>query len=569
MDPGLFYDLLSFFILVSLGILAGNVFQLFRLPAITGQIAVGILIGHAGLNLFGNSLLGPTPLHHVGIISEIALGVMTFTVGTHLNLKRMHNAWRRIAAFAFFDIVCTFVLVFLLLTLLTDLRMVTRLLASSIAIATAPGTVISLIQKKQARGKMVKTLLGVVALNNVATIIIFEVVKQTSRVAEQIGWSHLAEPILGVIGALLLGQATGYLLSVMTRHVHGDEHLLAYAFLLVVGNILVAYLLPGFSALLINLSSGVAVGNWSYHNKRIVHVLSGLNELLYTLFFVLAGVHLQVNRLETAGLAGLVFVLARMIGKIGGARLAAVTLRYPGNLGRILGMGLIPQAGLAVGLVISLEYSAFFSAGVDSIAGIVATIVLASVTVNEIIGPFTTSKSFDLAGESGQDQTRLVNFLHEEYILTPLVASNKWEAIEKLGDFLIKTHDIREISRDDLVAGVIEREKEMTTALGNGIALPHARFQAREDLMGVIGILSEPMDFNALDDQPVSILILVATPEHKVQLHLKVCAAVANIFRKDPKITHRMVHARNAAEVYDILQSKEVRDINYFLDEDQ
>ena len=554
--------LLTFFVLTVGGMFFSYLFHKLKLPEMIGLLGIGFVLGPTGLNIFDLEAI-----NNIHVISDIALGLMTFTVGTHINYKSLHNSWKRILNLAIFDITITYFIVFTLLTLFSGLSLTTRLLVSSLAISTSPGTILHLIHGKRARGMLVKTLLGVVALNNVGAIIIFEVCKKIA-VGLEVGSGSIVviQPLLAVALAISIGLLTGLLLNVITRHVHREADLLAITFLVIIFNILFSTGIGGISPLLVNLATGIVIGNLSYHNKRIVRIFDGLNVILFTVFFTMAGTHLHLDRMTAAGVAGGIFIFGRIFGKIIGSYLGGKMTNASAKIVKNLGMALIPQGGLAVGLVISLEYNEIFKAGGnESIAAIVSTIVLAAVTFNEIIGPITTGRAFDNTGETNQDNPRLVNFLHEEYIMVPLEAKDKWEAIEKMCNFMVKTHHLKHITREELTRVVIKREKECSTGLGSGIALPHARITSKESLMGVIGIMKEPIDFESLDGQKVSVIILVATPEDQIDQHLKVCQTVATIFTRDTTFFENLIKCGDAAEVYDLLQSEQVRDQNYFL----
>ncbi len=554
--------LLTFFILTVGGMLFSYIFHKLKLPEMIGLLGIGLLLGPTGLNV-----LDLAAIDNIHVISDIALGLMTFTVGTHINYKSLHNSWQRILSLACFDIVVTYFVVFTLLTVFTDISLPTRLLVSSLSISTSPGTILHLIQGKQARGVLVKTLLGVVALNNVAAIVVFEICKKIAIAAETGGDSiAILEPLGAVLTALFIGALSGVLLTLVTRHVHKDAELLAITFLAIIFNILFSQGVGGLSPLLINLATGIAVGNLSYHNKRLVRIFDGLNIILFTVFFTMAGTHFHLDRLAGAGVAGGLFIGGRILGKYIGPFLGGRVIKISEKIRKNLGGALIPQGGLAIGLVISLEYNEVLnSGGNSSIAAIVATIVLAAVTFNEILGPITAARSFDKTGETNQDNPRLVNFLHEEYIMVDLEAADKWEAIDKMCSFMVKTHHLKHITPSELNESVVNREKECSTGLGHGIALPHARITSKESLMGVIGILKEPIDFESLDGEKVSVIILVATPEDQIDQHLKVCQTVAKIFTRDTTFFESLLSCHDATEVYDLLQSEQIRDLNYFL----
>ncbi len=146
----------------------------------------------------------------------------------------------------------------------------------------------------------------------------------------------------------------------------------------------------------------------------------------------------------------------------------------------------------------------------------------------------------------------------------PLKAEDKWDAIKQMSSYLIRSNHINNLTAEQLHAIVEEREREFPTAIGEHIAVPHARISGNEKLMGVIGICQKPIEFGSFDKKPVDIIILVATPEDKPDLHIKLLAAIARIF-SNQEIHKKIIEAHSPAEVYDILQGQEVRSLNSYL----
>ena len=557
------YPLQTLLVLAFCGITLGELFERFKLPDISGQLLAGILLGPA---VFG--VLGADALHHVELLSQLVLGMMTFMVGTHLNQRMLHNAWKRVLGLVLAESLTAFALVYFLMSR-TQHELGLAPLLACIAISTAPGAIISLIQRKKARGTMVKTLLGMVALNNVIAVLFFEIFK--SRVISQLSGETLAPlaqlstALAPVAGSIMIGIATGFLFTLLARHLHSSGKLFVLGMLLVFTNLSIAHDYSLLSGLLINLSAGVVLGNYCYHTKRMLQTFDHLNELLYPLFFTLAGTHLDPALIkESAGLV-LLFVGARATAKIGAVKVAASVGKLPKKIGNYLGVCLLPESGLAIGLVISLGAIPAFAD--TELLKLLTTTVLGAVAINELIGPLGAMSAFNKAGETGQANPRLIDFLHEEFILMPLDAKNKWDAIEQMCEFLVKSHNYKQLSAQELYSLAEAREKECTTGMGRRLALPHIRLPYKgNELIGVIGITKEPLDFESLDGNPVRMVILLLTPEGKQDQHIKVFASIGKIFTSDPSFQERILRAHSPAEVYDILQSKEVREMNYFLE---
>ncbi len=565
---------LTFFILAVGGFTLGELVQKIKLPDITGQILFGLLLGPTGALLFSSMmgreiapLVSADSLHTIGFFGEMALGVMVFTIGSHLTRHSLHNAGRRITNLALSHTFVVFSAVTAGLYFIAKLDMIPSVLLGAIAIAVAPGTVISIIQKKHARGSFTKTLLGVVAISNVTTIILFDLCHSVAislldhtpdtAIAGTLVWA-VARPFI----TALWGVAVGLLAAKLTVHMHRRNELATIITLFILGNIVLGKL-AGFSPILINLIMGITFSNKSYHVKMILEFFGEIEGILYTIFFTLAGTHLDIRTVGTAGVAGGVFIFVRIIAQSLNAFALSRSMKYGTQIGKYLGFAMIPKAGLAIGLLIVLTGEHQFSPYIQSITAI----ILASVVVNELLGPFSVGFALDKSGDTNQAQPRLIDFLHEEYILMPISSTNKWDVIEEMCRFLIKSNNINTLTEEQLIDIVMEREKEFPTAIGEAIAVPHARIPGNHRLMGVIGIMQKPIEFEALDKKPVDVVVLVATPEGKDTLHIKLLATIARIFSNAP-LHKKIVMSESPAEVYDILQSEEIRTINSYLDED-
>ena len=141
----------------------------------------------------------------------------------------------------------------------------------------------------------------------------------------------------------------------------------------------------------------------------------------------------------------------------------AVLARCSPRITRSIPYGFMPQAGVALGLAVIFEGDARIPAEVSSF---VVTMVIAAVTINEIVGPFATRYSLHLANEAGLDRPRLVEFLQEEFIFMDLKAEDKWDALQKMTDFYVRTHRVPPDQREVIYASLAEREREHTTAIG-------------------------------------------------------------------------------------------------------
>lgn len=264
--------------------------------------------------------------------------------------------------------------------------------------------------------------------------------------------------------------------------------------------------------------------------------------------------------LQAAGLVGL-FFLARFLGKYAGAFTAMAIAEVPPPVRNHLGLALLPHGGVAVGLILLVQADPHLS----DVAETVATVGLAALAVNQLLGPSAARFAMARAGEAGKDFPRLLDFLDEHHISVDVSGSTKEEVIRSLAAQLYATERKPLIPQEDFVQKVLEREMQQTTCLSEGLMIPHAIVKEGEEITGILGISSKGLDFGVPDGRPVHAVLLLATPESDRQRHLEALAAFATAITRDANLREQLYHARSAAYAYDVLHAEEAEDINYFL----
>lgn len=554
--------LLAMSVVLVAGVVSGTVARRLRLPSITGQILVGILIGPAVLAVFDRETI-----HGLEPFLDFALGLMSVAVGSHLHWAKLKNAKRRLAWLLLFEAVLTPLLVFALLVLLPGTDPHFAMLLGAIAVSTAPATILALVKETRSKGVFVKTLLAAVALNNLACICLFEVAHTAVRMqlhpSTSPGFVTLfAGPVRQLLLSVILGGGVGAALVFATRNVVRPDRLTTASMLAILLTIGVAEY-TGISTLLASLFLGVTLANLTPDKEEIGHeVFSNFESGIFAVFFTLAGMELQFGYLGQAGLVAVLVFLARFAGKLGagylGMRLGGAT----GRLRRFLGLAMIPQAGLAVGLMLLVTEDPTFGSIRDLFLAVVLTVVL----FDEIVGPILTRLALARSGDLGKDRARLIDFVHEEHIVAGLRADTKEEAIEQLVDHLVATHQLA-TSRDALLAAVLAREEEHSTCFGEGLAIPHGPLDEGDPMAGVIGISRRGLRFPTPDHRPVHCMVLLGTPPGEQDRHLEVLAAFAQVIG-DRKVRQQLYHTKSAAHAYELLHThEESEDFNYFLDD--
>jgi mannitol/fructose-specific phosphotransferase system IIA component (Ntr-type) len=203
----------------------------------------------------------------------------------------------------------------------------------------------------------------------------------------------------------------------------------------------------------------------------------------------------------------------------------------------------------------------------NDVAGTVTTVALAALAINQLLGPSGARFALTRAGEAGKAHPRLLDFLDEHHISVNVTGTTKEEVIRSLAAQLYTTKVKPSIPQEELVQKVLQREKEATTCLSEGLMIPHAVLDEGEALGGMLGISSHGLDLGAPDGLPIHAVLLLATPKADHRRHLEVLAAFATAITRDVNLREQLYHARSAAHAYDVLHADEAEDINYFIED--
>ncbi len=233
------------------------------------------------------------------------------------------------------------------------------------------------------------------------------------------------------------------------------------------------------------------------------------------------------------------------------------------NVRRYLGLGLIPQAGVAVGLLLQLGDNPVFG----EISQLILAVGVTAVAVNEIIGPLTTRFGLQKSGNAGMDRARLIDFIHEENIITDFQAETKEEALRQLIDLMVSSHGV-DMSKKAFLADVMEREKIMSTCIGRGLSIPSGTLEGENLLVGVMGISRKGLKFATPDGLPIQCVVLLACSRDQMPRYLETQAVLARTLSADWGLRIQLYNGRTPAHVYEVLHAEEFSDFNYFLTED-
>ena len=383
-------------IMILAGMFMGRMMKHIRLPNVTGYLLAGLLLGPYFLPSLGCpfSILSENFISGIGIISEVALGFIAFSVGYEFRI----SYFRKVGAAPL--IIASMESLFAVVVVAAALQLTRHdapfsLMLGSIAAATAPAATIMVIDQYKSRGPVTSTLLSVVAIDDATALILFSVASaitsgMTGRASNPV--LQVLLPVGEILAAILIGGVMGVVILIPMRYFHKKSNRLALICGFLFAGIGIADLL-GLSALMLCMAFGAAVANLSADAGNILSVVEGITAPVYILFFVASGAGLQVSVMKTAGIVGAIYIIGRSIGKLFGAWVGARLAHSPAPVGKYLGPCLLPQAGVAIGLTLLAGRI------VPEYAPVIRAVVLAGTLVYEIIGPVVTKLSLTRAGE--------------------------------------------------------------------------------------------------------------------------------------------------------------------------
>ena len=381
--------LLYLSIMIFVGMAFGRLAKLCKLPNVTGYLVGGLILGP--------SVLGIVPaqaLEGMNLISNVALGFIAFSIGNEFKLSYFKRVGVTPIVIAVLESLLAVVFVVAGL-ILAGFEVPFALVLGSIAAATAPAATIMVIKQYKARGPMTETLLSVVAIDDATALIFFSICIAIAG-AMSGNVSSLAEsllaPLVEIFGAVLLGFALGLLFLLPLRWFKKSGNRLALIFGFVFLGVGIADLL-GVSSLLLCMAMGAALANFSREADSVMKLTDGVTPPLFLLFFVTSGAELQLSVLPSIGLAGVIYVLLRVAGKFSGAWLGGKVCQAQESVRRYLGLALVPQAGVAIGL------SLIATTAVPEYGATIRAIILCGTLIYEMVGPALAKLSLTKAGE--------------------------------------------------------------------------------------------------------------------------------------------------------------------------
>ena len=406
------------------GLMLSRLTKLVNLPAVTAYLVAGLLIGPffiGGLKLPGVGFNTLEQVEALSIITQTALGFIAFTIGNEFRLSQLRSTGAKAITIGILQAVIATIVVDIALVALhfafpDMISIPCALTLGAIASATAPAATLMVVRQYKADGPMTRLLMLVVAIDDAVGLLLFSA---SFGIATALANGHVsligvvAEPIIEIVLSIILGSGMGLLLNWAEQFFHSRSKrmTISIAFVLLTAGIsMLSFNIGpvhcGFSLLLVCMMTGTVFCNVCPTSEELMERVDNWTMPLNVLFFVISGAELDLNVLSqpVTLIVGILYIIARSLGKYFGSFFSCSLTGQPEPITRNLGITLLPQAGVALGMA--------QTAG--SLAGgeLVRNVVLFSVLVYELVGPALTKRSLLAVGEikpEGRRSARKLN----------------------------------------------------------------------------------------------------------------------------------------------------------------
>jgi Kef-type K+ transport system membrane component KefB len=383
--------ILKLSLILVVGFIFGKIAKWLKLPSVSGYLIAGLFLGPS---LF--EFVSREEAESFKVISELTLSFIAFGIGSEFMLKDIMAMGKKIAIITLAEVVGAIGVVFSVMYFIFDFPLAFSMVIASMSAATAPAATIMVIRQYRAYGPVTKTILPVVALDDVYGIMAFGIAISIAKILVS-GQDFsiltiIGVPLLEILGSLALGLALGVILSFLTKKIDPkDELQIKTVFFVGLAAGLAMWL--NLSPLLANIMMGATLANLRKYANRSFSAVNDFVPIFYVLFFTLAGASLDIAILKSVGIAGIGYIIARASGKILGAFLGAKSVKAEPQVQKWLGIALLPQGGISIGLSVIVMQQ------LPQYAVELTTIIMASVLVYETFGPIFAKISISKAGE--------------------------------------------------------------------------------------------------------------------------------------------------------------------------
>ena len=406
--------LLSIGIALAVGLIMSRIVKMLKLPAVTGYLVGGVLIGPyclGKLGINGIGFINMEQVHNLKVLSEIALGFIAFSIGNEFRVSQLRKTGKQALVIGIVQAIAATLVVdvglYLLHLILGDKLPISAVITlGAIATATAPAATLMVVHQYKAKGKLTDILLPVVAIDDAVGLVIFAVCFGIAKVIAS-GTYNLAaillEPILEIVVSIVIGAIGGTLLTLAEKHFKSRSKRMSVVVTSVIISVAISMmkfqigeLTVTISSLLLCMMLGTTFCNESEFDfsNNLMERTDRWATPLVILFFVISGAELELSVFTniTIVIIGIAFIVTRSIGKYFGAYFSAKATKCDTNVIKYLGITLLPQAGVALGMSIKAQE-------LGETGNLIKNIVLFAVLIYELVGPYLTKQCLVKSGD--------------------------------------------------------------------------------------------------------------------------------------------------------------------------
>lgn len=382
--------LLSLSVSMIIALLMTRIMKKISLPNVTGYLLAGLIAGPYCLRLYNSG-----NLDSLTVITNVALGFIAFSIGGEFKLSSLKALGAKIFIITVFEAVGASILVAATLILL-KFPITLALVLGAIASATAPAATLMVVRQYKAHGPVTSTLLPVVAIDDAVCLMLFSILSSVAKSLESEGgfslYQTIIKPVIEIVLSLAIGLCIGIVLSIGTKFFKSRANRISLVCTAVFLGVGISDKF-GLSSLLLCMAIGAALANYSPAANPVMDISERWTPPLFMLFFVISGAQFNFSILKQVGAVGVIYLLMRSFGKYFGARLGCRIAGTEKTVRNFLGITLLPQAGVAIGMAqLSLTV-------VPEYGEQIRAVVLCATLVYELVGPLLTKLALQKAGE--------------------------------------------------------------------------------------------------------------------------------------------------------------------------
>lgn len=382
--------LFSLGVAVAIGLVFNRLMKLIGLPNVTGYLIAGVLIGPSFLQIIPSVWI-----EELTLLVNVALGFIAFSIGGEFRISKIKKIGKSVFTITLFQALVTTFLVDIGLFIFFEPPVAICL--GAIATATAPAATLMVVKQYNSKGPITNVLMPVVALDDAIGLIVFSLSLAAAKISLSSGGVNILatifEPIKEITLSLIVGAVIGIVLTFGLGFFHSRSYRLVSIICAVFIGTAVSSLF-GLSSLLLCMCIGAVMANFYPENEKMLDLTDHWTPVLFLLFFVISGAELDLSIVPTVGFLGIMYIVLRSIGKYFGAFLGAYVVHEDKNIQKYLGVALLPQAGVAIGMS-QIVVSAF----PGEIGTRIRAVVLCATLVYELVGPLLTKFVLTKAGE--------------------------------------------------------------------------------------------------------------------------------------------------------------------------